>query len=592
LSGSRGGSLSAELWALGVRCVFGLPGTQNVALIEDLRKGPLRLVLATSELAASFMAVGHARASGLPGVLVTIPGPGFTYALPGLAEARLDSVPLLHLVVHQPLPPGKRFRHQEIEHLEIVRPLVKGVVEVEKAWDVPRGLDRAWRLAQEGEPGPVVLWISAEALGTQDEEGKLPGPPAPSSELAEGSIGQKQVPGPEAPNILSQADDSPAARLLSAQRPILFLGLGSVDCAEWILELIERVNVPFFTTVSARGVIPEDHPLCLAFDFDGGGLSVLNEMLATSDLVMALGCKLGHNGTGGFRLRLPEGALLHVNSDPESLGANYPASLLVRSRVEDLEVGLQEALQCEKPLSAWNLEEIALWRSRIADAEPAGPPEPIAPGVSSKSVREVIEILREELPRDAIVVTDSGLHQMMIRRHFRVLASRGLIMPTDFQSMGFGLPAAIGAKLAAPEREVVAVIGDGGLAMSGMELLTLVRERVPITVFVFNDGYLNLIRLQQERDFGHGHAVRLMNPEMETLAEACGAAFVRLDGGVREGIRTAIGNGVPTLVDVPLGDSREMSAIRFSRRTKALTRQVFGEGLVGGVKRLLRWGGP
>jgi len=572
---------------MGVRCVFGLPGTQNVELFEELRTSSLRTVLATSELAAAFMAVGYARASGRPGVLVTIPGPGFTYALPGLAEARLDSVPLIHIVVHKPLPPGRRFRHQEIQHQEIVRPLVKEVVEVRAAEGVPVAAERAWRMAQEGEPGPVVLWVSSEVF--TGVAGKGSGESASESPPLGGEMGPAEAAAWE-PGRGTMPPDSTislAPRLSLARRPILFLGLGAVERAEQVHHLAERLGAPFFTTPSARGVIPEDHSLCLGFDPDRGGVGALNELLASSDLVLALGCKLGHNGTAGFRLKLPADRLVHVNTDAEALGANYPASLLIRARVEDVVGHLLESLPGEGPLSGWSQDEIALWRSRIAGEAPGGPPEPSAPGVPSKTVRELVQVLREEIPRDAILVTDSGLHQVMIRRHFSVLTPRGLIMPTDFQSMGFGLPAAIGAKLAAPERPVVAVIGDGGLAMSGMDLLTLARERLPVTVIVFNDGYLNLIRLQQERDFGHAHAVRLRNPDMEVLAEACGLAFIRLDSDVRSRIREGLEGGAPILAEVPLGESREIRSVRRTTRVKSLARQALGRRFVDRVKRLL-----
>jgi len=583
VSDRRTECLSACLAALGARCVFGLPGTQNVGLFDELRTSSLRTVLATSELSASFMALGHARVTGRPGVLVTIPGPGFTYALPGLAEARLDSVPLLHVVVHKPLPPGRRFRHQEIEHLEIVRPLAKGIVEIRSREQLADGVGRAWREARAGEPGPVILWVSSGVFGGEVGKGR--------DEGAEG----RQVSG-----LASLASlGALSARLAAARRPVFFLGLGAMGGADPVRRLVEQVGAPFFTTPSARGVIPEDHPLCLEFDPDRGGIGVLNELLDASDLVLALGCKLGHNGTGGFRLKLARDRLVHVNTDPEALGANYPASMLVRERVEAVAAGLLDALsrsgregEPEVSDSAWSLEGVSLWRSRIAAAGAGGPPEPSVPGVPSRSVRGAIEILREELPRDAIVVTDSGLHQVMIRRHFRVLAPNGLVMPTDFQSMGFGLPAAIGAKLAAPERDVVAVVGDGGLAMSGMELLTLARERIPLTVLVFNDGYLNLIRLQQERDFGREHAVRLRNPAMDALAEACGVGYVRLDEDLRGGIRGAIAGGLPILAELPLAEAAEMPSIRRRARTKALARQALGDRLMERVKKLFGRDGP
>ncbi|MFH1765284.1 MAG: thiamine pyrophosphate-binding protein [Gemmatimonadota bacterium] len=570
---SSGQSLTAALETLGVRCVFGLPGTQNVALFEALRGSSIRTVLATSELAASFMAVGYARASGNPAVLVTIPGPGFTYALPGLAEARLDSVPLLHLVVHQPLTPERRFRHQEIPQLEMVRPLVKEVLEVGAVGELPNLLSHAFRQTLAGEPGPVLVWIAAQALDGMNGAPGAAAPPEPH--VAESSPVQRR------------AIEDLVRRFSGARRPILFLGLGSVGVSGQVGQLVDRVITPFFTTPSGRGVLPEDHSLCLSFDFDRGGLESLNELLDSSDLILALGCKLSHNGTGGFKLRLGEKKLVQVNTDSAALGANYSASALLQDRVEMVVPALLEALGTGGAASEWTLGEIAEWRARIASADPGYPHEPAARGMPSGTVKEVIEVLREELPRDAIVVTDSGLHQVLVRRHFPVMAPRGLIMPTDFQSMGFGLPAAIGASLAAPERQVVAVIGDGGLAMSGMELLTLAREMIPVTVFVFNDGYLNLIRLQQERDYGHSHCVRLHNPDMEVLSEAMGVGFFRLDEDVRARIRDALSLGGPALVEVPLGDSPGMRSVRRKAATKAAVRSILGEGRVGHLKGVL-----
>jgi acetolactate synthase-1/2/3 large subunit len=194
------------------------------------------------------------------------------------------------------------------------------------------------------------------------------------------------------------------------------------------------------------------------------------------------------------------------------------------------------------------------------------------------------------LSRDAILVTDSGLHQIMARRHFDVLAPRGLICPTDFQSMGFGLPAAIGARIAAPDRQVVAVVGDGGFLMSGLELLTARREKVPIAVLVFNDGHLNQIRVQQQAGSGRTQAVDLLNPDYEMLAKSFGIGYLRFGAGDAEAAAKALGggDGGPVLIEVLVGDSMEMRAAAAVALSKAVVRRALGPRIAAAVRSWLR----
>jgi len=276
-----------------------------------------------------------------------------------------------------------------------------------------------------------------------------------------------------------------------------------------------------------------------------------------------------------------------VNSDRGALGANYAARLAIHARVEEVLADLLPRLDERSPAASWTRADIAGWRARFADSEPPPPPEPRVHGLPEGSMAGLFALLGEALPRDTVLVTDSGLHQMLARRHHTVLAPRGLLLPSDFQSMGFGLPAAIGAKLAAPERPVVAVIGDGGLALSGMELLTLAREQVPLVVVVFNDGYLNLIRLQQIRDHGHTHAVRLRNPDMEALAAALGVDYALASADLVGTVRGALAAERPLLLEVRVGDSPDIRALRATGTAKSLVRRAIGRRLLDRIRHLL-----
>jgi acetolactate synthase-1/2/3 large subunit len=244
----------------------------------------------------------------------------------------------------------------------------------------------------------------------------------------------------------------------------------------------------------------------------------------------------------------------------------------------------------EPPAGGWSRVEIGEWKKRLRVIRSTGVLEPVVHGVTPANAASFFAALRRVLPRNAIVVTDSGLHQGLVRRHFDVLAPRGLILPSDFQSMGFGLPAAIGAKLAAPERAVVAVLGDGGFAMSGMELLTAVREKIPLTVIVFNDGRLNLIRLQQFSSFGRSESVELLNPEFGAFAAAVGARYALVEGNAEQVLRSAVESADVTLVEVRVGDSPAIHLMRAKGLTRETARRALGPGFVRWIKNRLRRG--
>jgi acetolactate synthase-1/2/3 large subunit len=557
--------------------VFGLPGTQNVDLFEALRRSRLRTVLATHELAASFMANGYARASGDVGVLFTIPGPGFTWALTGLAEARLDSAPLLHVVGQPARGPGRRFQHQAIPQHAMVAPLVKRVVAVEDVAALAEGVAEAWRTALEGEPGPVVLHLAPGVVGAEiasTAERAMTGQPA-----AGPSAGQGDPP---------QWHEALRRRVAAARRPLLFVGQGAAGAAGLVRQVAEELGVPVASTLSGRGVLPEDHDWSLAYESLRSGVGPMNELLAGCDLVLAVGCKLGHSGSAGFGLALARDVLVHADTSADVLGANYEAGLAIHASAQAVLDVVRQAVAGRARSTDWTTDEVADWRSRLRGHPPDT--EPRVHGLSPGTAAALFGLLRRHLARDALVLTDSGLHQYLVRRHFEVLAPRGLITPADFQSMGYGLPATIGAALACPERPVVAVIGDGGLAMSAMELLTAVREAIPLTLIVFNDGQLNLIRHQQVRDWGHTHAVRLLNPDMAALAASMGADYRLLDDDPDAALAEALASSRPVLVEVRLGDAPSFRALQARSLARSGVRRLLGPELLGRLRRLLRRG--
>jgi acetolactate synthase-1/2/3 large subunit len=256
-----------------------------------------------------------------------------------------------------------------------------------------------------------------------------------------------------------------------------------------------------------------------------------------------------------------------VDASSEVLNANYPAKIAIQADAPAFLAALLSSTETLKPRnSEWRVEERAEYKA--AGALYDDEPEPSVHGVNPGTPAGFFAMLRRILPADSCLVTDSGSHQVLAGRHYRAHAARGLVTPSDFQSMGFGLPSAIGAALASPNKPVVALIGDGGLHISAMEIVTAVREQIPLTVIVFNDGVLGQIRLQQFARFGRAHATDLLTPDLALLAQAIGANYLYFDG--ENNLREAIHSNSVTLVEVSIGDS---NAIRIDR-AKGLVRQT------------------
>ena len=547
----------------GVRCVFGVPGTQVVGLFDALRRSSIRTVLATNESAAAFMAGGWARATGEAGVVATIPGPGFTWALTGIAEARLDSIPLVHLTASPARRPGHRFGQQEIDQERIAAPLVKSVLKVSDGAAISAVVADAFRLAQAGEPGPVLLQIPTAILTADQADTGL----------------EERSPPAAAPAI----DWATVRRRVSeARKPVLFVGQGAVGVAAEVERLATRLSIPVLTTPSARGLVPEDHPWSLAFDGLAGDVGALNRFLETADLVLVIAAKLGHNGTCGFGITIRPADLIHIDASGEVLGANYPASLTI---VADARVAVEELRDMPSGVPRWTAAEVAGWRTRIR-----GTPrerEPRVGGTMAGDAAGFFAALRRAMPREATLVLDSGMHQVLARRHFSVLAPGGLFFPSDLQSMGFAIPTAIGASLARPGRPVVAVVGDGGFAMSGLELLTAVREEARMVVLLLVDGHLGQVRLQQLRAHGADHAVTLRNPDFAMLGASLGIEFADVGPNVEAVVTEALSRPGVTLIEVPVGDNPSLRWRAGLVNASERARRILGPDLISKLKRIL-----
>jgi acetolactate synthase-1/2/3 large subunit len=519
----------------GVRHVFGYPGGQLTPIYDALYREPsIRHFLARHEQAAGFMADGYARATGRPGVCLAVCGPGVFNAATPLATAFTDSVPVL-LISGQIPTRGRGVRsgyYHENDQLTACATMTKWAARVEDVADVVPALDRAFAALTEGRPGPVLFEVPLDVLRAELPPGAWPAPPAPAS--------------PQAPH---PSDVAEMARLLQRRpRPLLLAGGGAVSAGAGpaLMRVADRLGAPVFHTAMGKSAVPADHPLAGGLPWHRATSDLTNmadcfsPLFAEADALLAVGCRFTQLATGSWTMPRPLGkSIAQIDVDPAEIGRHYPVAA---AAVGDARLAL-EALLDELPP-----EPRAAW----AKPEPSSTPWRL-PGM------DLVGPLRRALPRDAIVAADITRLGYILLADFPTYQPRTFLHPAGFVSMGHGLPAALGAKAAFPDRAVVAVMGDGCFQMCGMELATAVQERLPVVSVVVNDGALTLIKaIQQRRYESRFLGVDLLNPDFGTFAQAFGVSYRRADedAAFEAALREALAADAPALIEVRPGDAR------------------------------------
>ncbi len=518
------------LAAEGVRHVFGIPGVHNLAIYDALlRQSRITHVLARHEAGAAFMADGYARASGTPGVVVVTTGPGATNTLTPLVESYAGSMPVLvvmsdvasHLV-------GRELGalHEVPNQIDCFRPVTRWAETLTEATAIPTALHGAFDLLRTGRPGPIALSIPNDFLTAHVEASERTGghgrrPPCHVSEIQE------------------------AARLLrGASRPLIIAGGGVIaaEAAHELQALARRLDSPVLTTVMGRGAISERDPLWHAVL---PNRHASEAVIKAADVVLAVGCRFAHRSTQGLLLNLvfdPAQTLIHLDLDPTVIGALFKPQLPIVGDARDGLLRLGEALGPGRTASSWDHR----WRSGLSGAA--------SPRYTAEIAR-LIEILRRALPDDAIVVNDqTGINYWMEWR-FPVLAPRTFLYPVGSATLGYGVPAAIGAKIARPDRAVLCVVGDGGFMYSVNELATAVKYRLPVVFLVMNDGRYGAIKWLQETLFhGRWGEADLANPDFPALAQAFGARGERVEGvdALGAALARALTADGPTVLELPI----------------------------------------
>ena len=519
-----GQALVRSLEAHGVTTVFGIPGTHNLAVYDALLDSPIRHVSARHEQGAAFMADGYARASGEVGVCLSTTGPAALNTLTPLGTAYSDSSRVLCIasqIQAEYLGREKGLLHECAGQSGGFRAVTKWCQTATTVEAIPWLVRDAFAQLGSGRPRPAALEIPCDVL---DSEGQ-PALPAPLETE------------PERPG---QEELSRACQLLEkARRPVFWAGGGVIHAgASAALTLLaERLQSPVFTTTLGKGAIPEDHPL-------SAGNTLLHpaarDYLRTCDLVLAVGTRLKEIETERWRLKLPE-QLIHIDIDPAEIGRNYEASAAVVGHARPALEGLLELWRGAAP-SGDRAREVKDLGDRIWSECRQRAPEAV----------DLVECLRAALPRESILVCDLTAAATWCHHLLEVYQPAAFHSPWGFCTLGFGLPAAIGARLAQPRRPVVLLSGDGGFLFNCQELATAVECGLPLVMMVFNDKGYGVLRPQQMARYGRTHAADLVNPDFTALARAFGAAALRVERleDLSRNLSEALGQPGPCLVEV------------------------------------------
>ena len=537
---------------LGIRHTFGIPGVHNTELYDQMAaSGSITPVLVAHEGGGAFMADAVSRTGASVGALLIVPAAGVTHAASGIGEAFLDGIPMLVIAGGIRRDLGRAYQLHDMDQHALLAPITKGRWRVDRHADVVPVIYEAFRVATQGEPGPVFVEIPVN----------LQLMPGDAGEMAD------YIPPAAAGHRATAADLARAAALLhAAARPGIFCGWGAVDATRELQSLAETIGTPVATTLQGLSAFPASHPLHAGFALGPAAVPASENAFKDCDCLLAVGTRFAEIPTGSYGYE-PPANLIHVDINPRVFGANYPAAVALegdaRAVLKDLAASLGAV-----PAGAARAQQVAAriaadklaYRNEWLSHDPKGRVHPL----------RFFDALRQRLPDDGIVVADDGNHTFLVAELMPIHAPRCFFSPSDFNSMGYCIPAVIGAKLARPDRVVVGIVGDGAVRMTGLEMATAVAQKAGVVWFVFNDGELAQIAQAQETPYNRKTCTVLPELDLEGLARAnrVGFRLMRDDSDIDRVIGDALAaarDGQPVLVDV---------RIDYSKRTR------FTEGVI------------
>ncbi len=533
----------------GTEVLFGYPGGAVLDIFDKLPDAPFRFVLGRHEQGSVHMADGYARATGKPGVVVVTSGPGATNTITGLATANMDGVPLVCITGQVPISQIGTDAFQEADTIGITRAVCKHNFLVQNADEIPETIAEAFYIATHGKPGPVVIDVPKNV---QKQLTKAQYPERVSLRAYH----------PE--STATSAQMTRLAKMINeAQRPVIYAGGGVIasGATKDVAAIARKAGIPVATTLMGLGSFPETEPLALGLAGMHGSAAA-NRAIDSADFILALGVRFNDRVTGKLTKYAKHAKIVHVDCDPASLSKNVRVTMGITADVKDVLTTVNSRVRKnEHPdwlaqIDAWRKEHPMAWK-------------PMHPGVIMP--QQVIETIDRVTGGDALLVTDVGQHQMWTAQFFRHNHARHFLSSGGMGTMGFGIPAAIGAAIGKPDHKVVAVCGDGGAQMTFEELVVAVEHKIPATFVIINNGCLGMVRQWQEIFYKKNYADSILTvkgrcknerldqdlkydylPDFVKLAEAHGAKALRVidPAKLEPTLAKAVRSDGPVLVEV------------------------------------------
>lgn len=516
----------------GVEVIFGIPGGASIPFYDVLYDADIRHILTRHEQVAAHAADGYARASGRVGVCSATSGPGATNLTTGIANAYMDSSPIVAITGQVPTPFIGRDAFQEADVMGITMPITKHNFQLRRVEEIPVVFKKAFRIARTGRPGPVLIDMPKDI---QEKEAEVEFPREVAIQGYKPTLKGN-------PKQVKRAVEM----LVKAERPIILAGGGVIiaNASQELRRLAEALGAPVVTSLMGKGSFPENHPLSLGV-IGMHGRKAANYAINDADVILAVGCRFSDRSTGNVACFAPEAKIIHVDIDPAEIGKNVRVDLPI---VGDARHVLKDLLGMLRIKARQENE----WTRKIKEYKKEFQPRmdyddfPLKP---QRVMKELMTVLSE----DDIVTTEVGQCQMWAEHFLTRTKARTFISSGGLGTMGFGFPAAMGAKVAEPEKNVIDIAGDGSFLMVCQDLATVVKERIPVVVAILDNRFLGMVRQWQELFFDKRYsAVKLGRVDFVKLAEAFKARGVKVKrpGEVAPAVKEAFESGVTTVIDI------------------------------------------